>query len=40
MAGLVPDGRQLVHVSRQIAADFCKNYRKAIRTKILSEQLG
>jgi len=39
-AGLVPDGRQLVHVSRQIAADFRKNYRKPIPTKIMSEQLG
>jgi 20S proteasome subunit alpha 7 len=35
-AGLVPDGRQLIHISRQIAADFRKNYRKPIPTKVPS----
>jgi 20S proteasome subunit alpha 7 len=33
-AGLVPDGRQLVHTSRQIAADFRRNYRRPIPTKV------
>jgi 20S proteasome alpha/beta subunit len=33
-AGLVPDGRQLVHTSRQIASDFRRNYRRPIPTKV------
>ena len=30
----MPDGRQLVHISRQIAADFRRTYRKPIPTKV------
>ena len=39
-AGLVPDGRQLVHVSRQISADFRKTYRKPIPTKVFPTPLA